>query len=130
MDGARGRRRSLRRDEDALTRLVRRSVEIKAEVVSGDERETGRRAILNAGHTVAHALEQARGYRSPTARPSLSGWWPSARWPKRLGDGAERDTRRASASLLERLGLPVRLAQRAAAGARFWRRCGATRRIA
>ena len=51
----------LRRDEAALTRLVRRSVEIKAEVVSGDERETGRRAILNAGHTVAHALEQRDG---------------------------------------------------------------------
>ncbi len=55
----------LRRDEAALTRLVRRSVEIKAEVVSGDEREAGRRAILNAGHTVAHALEQATGYGLP-----------------------------------------------------------------
>ncbi|MGZ8397755.1 MAG: 3-dehydroquinate synthase, partial [Gemmatimonadales bacterium] len=41
---------------DPLTRLIRRSVEIKAEVVSGDERESGQRAILNAGHTVAHAL--------------------------------------------------------------------------
>ena len=40
-------------------------MEIKAEVVSGDERESGRRAILNAGHTVAHALEQASGYELP-----------------------------------------------------------------
>ncbi|HET7427516.1 MAG TPA: 3-dehydroquinate synthase, partial [Gemmatimonadales bacterium] len=55
----------LRRDEAALTRLVRRSVEIKAEVVSADERESGRRAILNAGHTVAHALEHATGYALP-----------------------------------------------------------------
>ena len=55
----------LARDEAALTRLVRRSVEIKAEVVSGDEREAGRRAILNAGHTVAHALERATGYGIP-----------------------------------------------------------------
>src|SRR5881398_3979296 len=42
---------------DALERLVRRSVEIKAGVVAADERETGRRAILNFGHTVAHAVE-------------------------------------------------------------------------
>ena len=55
----------LRRDQAALTRLVRRSVEIKAEVVSGDEREAGRRAILNAGHTVAHALEHATAYALP-----------------------------------------------------------------
>jgi 3-dehydroquinate synthase len=50
------------RDTRTLTWLVRRSVEIKAEVVSSDEREAGRRAILNAGHTVAHALELASGY--------------------------------------------------------------------
>ena len=49
----------------ALEQLVRRSVEIKADVVSEDEREGGRRAILNAGHTVAHALERASGYRVP-----------------------------------------------------------------
>jgi 3-dehydroquinate synthase len=55
----------IRRDEAALTRLVRRSVEIKAEVVSGDELEAGRRAILNAGHTVAHALERATDYGLP-----------------------------------------------------------------
>ncbi len=53
------------RDAAALEHLVRRSVEIKAEVVSEDEREGGRRAILNAGHTVAHALEQATDYRVP-----------------------------------------------------------------
>jgi 3-dehydroquinate synthase len=41
-----------------LTPLIRRSVEIKAEVVTEDERESGRRSVLNAGHTVAHAVEQ------------------------------------------------------------------------
>src|SRR5213594_3739534 len=45
------------RDVGALERVVRRSVEIKAEVVAADEREAGRRAILNFGHTVAHAIE-------------------------------------------------------------------------
>ena len=65
MDGAREPTRCSAGTEIALTQLVRRSVEIKAEVVSGDEREAGRRAILNAGHTVAHALEQATGYDIP-----------------------------------------------------------------
>src|SRR5438309_1806179 len=45
------------RDRDAVERVVRRSVEIKAEVVAADEREGGRRAILNFGHTVGHAIE-------------------------------------------------------------------------
>src|SRR2546425_12394410 len=45
------------REPEALERVVRRSVEIKAEVVGADEREAGRRAILNFGHTVAHAIE-------------------------------------------------------------------------
>jgi 3-dehydroquinate synthetase len=44
--------------------LIARSVAIKAEVVSGDERETGRRALLNYGHTVGHALEAVTGYTS------------------------------------------------------------------
>src|SRR5256885_8583945 len=45
------------REAGALERVVRRSVEIKAEVVAADEREAGRRAILNFGHTVGHAIE-------------------------------------------------------------------------
>jgi len=42
-----------------LTPLIHRSIEIKAAVVTEDERESGRRAVLNAGHTVAHAIEHA-----------------------------------------------------------------------
>lgn len=45
-----------------LDERVARSVRIKADVVSGDEREGGRRAILNYGHTLAHALETAGSY--------------------------------------------------------------------
>jgi 3-dehydroquinate synthase len=52
----------LARDLPALEILIRRSVEIKAGIVAGDEREAGPRAMLNAGHTVAHALEQVSGY--------------------------------------------------------------------
>jgi 5-deoxy-5-amino-3-dehydroquinate synthase len=46
-----------------LTERVARCVEIKAEVVASDEREGGRRALLNYGHTLAHALEIATEYR-------------------------------------------------------------------
>jgi 3-dehydroquinate synthase len=49
-------------DASALTELVARSARIKAAVVAADEREGGRRAILNAGHTVAHAIERVTNY--------------------------------------------------------------------
>jgi 3-dehydroquinate synthase len=52
-------------EPEALFDLVRRSVEIKADVVSRDEREGGLREILNFGHTVAHALEHMSDYRIP-----------------------------------------------------------------
>jgi shikimate kinase/3-dehydroquinate synthase len=51
----------LARDRDALVPVIARCCEVKAEVVSGDERESGRRAILNYGHTVGHALETVTG---------------------------------------------------------------------
>jgi 3-dehydroquinate synthase len=52
----------LRRDRAALAHAVRRSCEIKAEVVGQDERESGLRAILNFGHTFGHAIEAGLGY--------------------------------------------------------------------
>lgn len=45
-----------------LEERIARCVAIKAEVVAGDEREAGRRAILNYGHTLAHALEIANSF--------------------------------------------------------------------
>ena len=53
----------LRRDTSALGYLVPRNVQIKAAVVSRDERESGLREILNFGHTFAHALERITKYR-------------------------------------------------------------------
>jgi 3-dehydroquinate synthase len=50
-------------DLDALAPLVEAAIRIKAEVVGADEREAGRRAILNYGHTLGHALERLAGYR-------------------------------------------------------------------
>jgi 3-dehydroquinate synthase len=49
-------------DNQALTHIIKRSCEIKAAVVSKDERESGLRAILNYGHTIGHAIETVTGY--------------------------------------------------------------------
>jgi 3-dehydroquinate synthase len=53
----------LRRDRRVLSFLILRNVQIKARVVSRDERESGLREILNYGHTFAHALESVTQYR-------------------------------------------------------------------
>jgi 3-dehydroquinate synthetase len=52
----------LARERDALVPVIARCCEVKAAVVSADERESGRRAILNYGHTVGHALETVTGH--------------------------------------------------------------------
>jgi 3-dehydroquinate synthase len=52
----------LARDPAAVAHAVQRSCEIKAEVVAEDEREAGRRAVLNFGHTFGHAIENCQGY--------------------------------------------------------------------
>ncbi|WP_269514008.1 3-dehydroquinate synthase [Brevundimonas subvibrioides] len=57
-DGAAG----ARGDPEALTRAVIRSVEIKSAIVGEDEKEAGRRALLNLGHTFGHAIEAELGF--------------------------------------------------------------------
>jgi len=52
----------LAREPAALAKAVARSVEMKAEIVAEDEREAGRRALLNLGHTFGHALEAEMGF--------------------------------------------------------------------
>ncbi|MDA1116954.1 MAG: 3-dehydroquinate synthase [Proteobacteria bacterium] len=54
--------RLLARDAAALAHVVRRSCELKAEVVAADEREAGPRILLNFGHTFGHAIEAGSGY--------------------------------------------------------------------
>ena len=53
----------LGRDPNALEKVIAASIRMKAGVVNRDERENGLRMILNFGHTVGHALEQATGYK-------------------------------------------------------------------
>jgi 3-dehydroquinate synthase len=52
----------LARDSKLLENLIADCIQVKADVVSADERESGERAILNYGHTIGHALEAETGY--------------------------------------------------------------------
>ena len=106
--------RLVARDADTLQRLVLRSVEIKAAVVSEDEREEGRRAILNAGHTVAHALELVTDYRLPHGEAVGLGLVAEAALATGVGLATPEPGARLAA-LLERLGLPTRMPEPVAA---------------
>ncbi len=68
-----------------LERRIARCVEIKAEVVASDERESGRRAILNYGHTLGHALEIETGFALAHGEAVAVGLAYAARLARRLG---------------------------------------------
>jgi 5-deoxy-5-amino-3-dehydroquinate synthase len=68
-------------DEERIARCVA----IKAEIVSGDERETGRRALLNYGHTLAHALEVETNYALAHGEAVAVGLIYAARLARHLG---------------------------------------------
>jgi len=53
----------LKKDEEALTHIIKESIRIKTKVVEKDEREGNVRMILNYGHTYGHALERLSGYK-------------------------------------------------------------------
>lgn len=98
----------LARDEATLVRLVHRSVEIKGAVVARDEFEVGERAILNAGHTVAHAIEAVSGYEVPHGEAVAIGLMAEAALAEELGLAAAGLSAQIRA-LTEALGLPVTL---------------------
>jgi 3-dehydroquinate synthase len=91
---------------DALDPLVRRSVAIKAAVVADDEQESGRRAVLNAGHTVAHAIEQVTNYATPHGEAVAMGLVAECRLGERLGV-TEPGTAERVAAVLTALNLPA-----------------------
>lgn len=66
-------------DAGALRALILHSVRFKADVVADDERESGRRAILNYGHTIGHALEAAADYALPHGSAVAAGMVAEAR---------------------------------------------------
>ncbi|KPV41380.1 3-dehydroquinate synthase [Thiohalorhabdus denitrificans] len=97
----------LGRDPGALTEAVYRSCRNKAEVVAADEREAGQRALLNLGHTFAHAIETGTGYTDWLHGEAVAaGMVMAAETSRRLGFLSENAVTRTRA-LLERSGLPV-----------------------
>lgn len=93
----------------AIAQVIRRSCEIKAEVVSSDEREAGLRAVLNYGHTVGHAIETATGYSSYLHGEAVAiGMCAEAHLARLLGslDSASEERIR---SLVRSYGLPDRV---------------------
>lgn len=99
----------LRREAEALGRMVARSCEIKAEVVRQDERESGLRAILNFGHTTGHALESLTSYRTLRHGEAVAiGMVAAARLSARLGL-CDREVGERIKRLLAALQLPTQI---------------------
>jgi len=96
------------RDPQALAHAVRRSCEIKAEVVGQDERESGLRAILNFGHTFGHAIEAGLGYGEWLHGEAVGcGMVMAAQLSQRLGLLSAEAMQRLT-GLIAAAGLPVR----------------------
>jgi 3-dehydroquinate synthase len=99
--------RLLARDRAALSHAVRRSCELKAQVVAADERETGLRAILNFGHTFGHAIEAGVGYGEWLHGEAVAaGMVMAAELSARAGTLRKEDAERVK-GLIALAGLPV-----------------------
>jgi 3-dehydroquinate synthase len=97
----------LKRNVAHLQHIVRRCCEIKAEVVAADEREHGRRALLNLGHTFGHAIERCAGYGEWLHGEAVAaGTCMAAAFSQRLGWLETADVERIR-NLFIGLGLPV-----------------------
>ena len=108
-DGAAG----ARGDPAALERAVIRSVEIKSSIVGEDEKEAGRRALLNLGHTFGHAIEAELGFEEAALAHGEAvalGCCMAFRFSVRQGLCAAADAERVEA-VTAAAGLPTRLAQ-------------------
>ncbi len=108
----------LAREPHALAAAVARCVEMKAQIVAEDERETGRRALLNLGHTFAHALESETGFGEALLHGEAvgAGCALAFRFSAELGLCSPEAALRAEAAIA-RAALPTRL--HALAGAPF-----------
>jgi 3-dehydroquinate synthase len=104
---------ALAREPEALGRAVARSVEMKAEIVAEDETETsGRRALLNLGHTFGHALEAETGFGDKLLHGEgvALGCAMAFRFSARLGRCSGQEAERASTAIAA-AGLPTRIAE-------------------
>lgn len=96
-------------DPTALAHVVRRSCEIKAQIVGRDEREQGDRALLNLGHTFGHAVESATHYTRWLHGEAIgAGLLMAAAMSHECGL-IEADLVDRLRRLLERVGLPVKI---------------------
>ena len=86
--------------------IIRRSVEIKADIVARDERENGMRKVLNFGHTIGHALEALDGYASPHGWAVARGMVVESAIAERIGL-AVTGTTRVITDALRRISLPT-----------------------
>jgi 3-dehydroquinate synthase len=102
----------LERDTAALVKAVGRSVEMKAEIVAEDEKEAGRRALLNLGHTFGHAVEGEMGFGDALKHGEAVGLGMAQafRFSVRQGLCSAQDAARAEAAI-KAAGLPTRLSR-------------------
>jgi len=100
----------LAREPAALAHAVARSVEMKAEIVAEDEKEAGRRALLNLGHTFGHALESEIGFGDALLHGEAvaAGMALAFRFSAAQGLCPAQDAARAAAAIAA-AGLPTRL---------------------
>jgi 3-dehydroquinate synthase len=99
----------LKRDSKTLSGIVARCCEIKAEIVSQDETETGLRAILNFGHTIGHAIENSSGYGKFLHGEAIAiGQVAATKLSQKILGLPERDVQRIT-NLFQRAGLPVQI---------------------
>jgi 3-dehydroquinate synthase len=89
-----------------LRQLVERSIQVKAEVVSDDPNEAGRREILNYGHTLAHAIEKVEHYTWRHGDAVSVGLCYAAALG-RLAGRLDAETAARHGDVLRRVGLPV-----------------------
>ena len=95
-------------DAGATERAIRMAASLKAYVVTEDEREDGLRAVLNLGHTLAHAIEAASGYSGLRHGEAVAiGCVAAFRVAAGLGGANARTDGARLRALLERLGLPT-----------------------
>ncbi len=101
-------REILEHHSEAVTALVEGSIAVKAAVVTSDERERGRRAVLNFGHTVGHAVEAASSFELLHGEGVAIGMAIETQLGANLGV-TDADTARTLRSTLELFGLPLTL---------------------
>jgi 3-dehydroquinate synthase len=93
---------------DRMVSLIVRSVEIKADVVSRDEREEGLRKVLNFGHTIGHAVEMVSGFSLLHGEAVAIGMALESKLAERIGL-AQAGTAATVTRTLQAAGLPTTL---------------------